>query len=76
MAEQPRWPGSPGPWWWGTWKEEPWPRGLIFPRMGLKVRQGGRLIAKVEGIGLCARGWRVTGKRPLVDTDLLLVGLI
>ena len=41
-----------------------------------EVRHGKQVVARVERVGVCCPGWRVRGRRSLVDTDLILVGLV
>jgi hypothetical protein len=40
------------------------------------VRQGDGVVARVDRLGLCERGWRVDALDALVEGDLLLIGLV
>ena len=41
-----------------------------------QFKQGNRVQARVERLGLCEKGWRVEGSDALTQEDLLLIGLV
>lgn len=40
------------------------------------VRQGDTILARVDRLGLCRRGWSIQSEAALTEEDLILIGLV